>query len=85
MFSLLAGTISIASEVAPSEGEGGSGSPSGGSTEESTPETIEKFETQYFELRATEIKNIDGKNRQVIMELYGKDIEFKRILSTFYI
>lgn len=36
-------------------------------------------ENQFFEMRATEIKEIEGKNRQVIFELWGYDIEFKRV------
>lgn len=34
---------------------------------------------QYFELRAIEIKDIEGQNKQVIMELWGNNIQFKRI------
>lgn len=33
----------------------------------------------HFELRATEIKETEDGNRQLIMELWGNDIEFKRI------
>lgn len=36
-------------------------------------------DNQYFELRATEVKTVDGQNKQVIMELWGNNIEFKRI------
>ena len=36
-------------------------------------------DNQYLELRATEVKNIDGQYKQVIMELWGNNIEFKRI------
>ena len=36
-------------------------------------------DNQYFELRATEVKDVDGQNQQVIMELWGNNIEFKRI------
>ncbi len=39
-----------------------------------TPES-----NQYFELRATEVKSVDGQNQQVVMELWGNNIEFKRI------
>lgn len=34
---------------------------------------------EHFELRATQIKETEAGNRQLIMELWGKDIEFKRI------
>lgn len=34
---------------------------------------------QYFELRAVSIKDVPGQNKQVIMELWGNNIEFKRI------
>ena len=36
-------------------------------------------EKQYFELRAVEINNVEGQNKQVIMELWGNNLEFKRI------
>ena len=36
-------------------------------------------DNQYFELRAVQVKNIEGQNKQVIMELWGNNIEFKRI------
>lgn len=36
-------------------------------------------DNQYFELRAVEIKDVVGKNKQVIMELWGNNIEFKRL------
>lgn len=36
-------------------------------------------DNQYFELRAVEIKEVEGQNKQVIMELWGNNIEFKRI------
>ena len=36
-------------------------------------------ENQYFELRAVEVKEVEGENKQVIMELWGNNIEFKRI------
>lgn len=32
---------------------------------------------QYLELRAAEVKNIDGQNKQIIMELWGHNLEFK--------
>lgn len=34
-------------------------------------------DNQYFELRAVKIENVEGQNKQVIMELWGHDIEFK--------
>ena len=36
-------------------------------------------ESQYFELRAVEVKDIDGQNKQVVMQLWGHEIDFKRI------
>ena len=36
-------------------------------------------DNQYFELRAVEVKIVEGQNKQVIMELWGNNIEFKRI------
>lgn len=36
-------------------------------------------DNQYLELRATEVKDVEGQNKQVIMELWGNNIEFKRI------
>ena len=41
--------------------------------------TIEPEANQYFELKAITITEVDGQNRQVIMELWGHDIDFKRI------
>ncbi len=40
---------------------------------------IEPGENQYLELKATSIKDVEGQNKQVIMELWGYDIDFKRI------
>lgn len=40
---------------------------------------ITPTDQQYIELRAVEIKEKEGKNKQVIMELWGNNIEFKRI------
>lgn len=34
---------------------------------------------QYFELRAVTVKEVEGQNKQIIMELWGNNIEFKRI------
>ncbi len=41
--------------------------------------TVEPGENNYFELRAVEIKDVEGQGKQVIMELWGYDITFKRI------
>lgn len=41
--------------------------------------TIEPTDDQYLELKATNITEIEGKNKQVIMELWGHEIDFKRI------
>ena len=35
--------------------------------------------TSFLEFRATEIKEVPGQNKQVIMELWGNDINFQRI------
>ena len=42
-------------------------------------------DNQYFELRAVEVKAVEGQNKQVIMELWGNNIEFKRIRCTFFL
>lgn len=44
-----------------------------------TNNVLTPAENQYFELRAVEVKEIEGKNKQVIMELWGHEIDFKRI------
>ena len=41
--------------------------------------TIEPTYDQYLELKATNITEVEGKNKQVIMELWGHEIDFKRI------
>ena len=41
--------------------------------------TIEPTNDQYLELKATNITEVEGKNKQVIMELWGHEIDFKRI------
>lgn len=41
--------------------------------------TIEPDENQYFELKATELKELEDQSKQVIMELWGYNINFKRI------
>ena len=41
--------------------------------------TIEPTDDQYLELKATNITEVEGKNKQVIMELWGHEIDFKRI------
>lgn len=40
---------------------------------------IEPADNQYFELKATTITDVAGQNKQVIMELWGYEIDFKRI------
>lgn len=40
---------------------------------------LEPSDNQYFELRAVQVKNIEGQNKQIIMELWGNNVEFKRI------
>ena len=37
--------------------------------------TIEPTDDQYLELKATNITEVEGKNKQVIMELWGHEIE----------
>lgn len=44
-----------------------------------TENTNTPGDDQYFELRAVEIKEIEGKNKQVIMQLWGHNLDFKRI------
>lgn len=41
--------------------------------------TIEPTDDKYLELKATNITEVEGKNKQVIMELWGHEIDFKRI------
>ena len=41
--------------------------------------TIEPTDDQYLELKATNITEVEGKNKQVIMELWGHEIDFKRM------
>ncbi len=36
-------------------------------------------ENSYFELRAVKVTDVEGKNKQLMMELWGNNIEFKRI------
>ena len=36
-------------------------------------------DNQYLELRANTITEIEGQGKQVVMELWGNDIDFKRI------
>ncbi len=40
---------------------------------------IEPTDEQYLELRKVEVKEVTGKNKQVIMELWGNNVELKRI------
>lgn len=49
------------------------------------PNTITPSDNQYFELKAVEIKDVAGQNKQIIMELWGHNMEFKRIWCTFLI
>lgn len=35
-------------------------------------------DNQYLELRATTVEEVEGQGKQVIMELWGHDIDFKR-------
>ena len=51
----------------------------------STTSRVDPTDNQYFELTAVEIKTVEGQNKQVIMELWGYDIEFKRTNCTFFI
>ncbi len=44
-----------------------------------TTQEIEPNKNQYFKMRATDINEIKGQGKQVIMELWGYDIDFKRI------
>lgn len=49
-------------------------------TESVTPTVPQEADmSQYFELGATQIKEVEGQNKQVIMELWGYNLEFKRI------
>ena len=41
--------------------------------------TIEPTDDQYLELKASNITEVEGKNKQVILELWGHEIDFKRI------
>ncbi len=47
--------------------------------EASSTTTIEPTENQYFELRAAKINDTGENGKQVIMELWGHDIDFKRV------
>lgn len=47
-----------------------------------TTQEIEPAETQYLEMRATNINEIEGQGKQVIFELWGHEIDFKRIPSS---
>ena len=42
------------------------------------PNRVTPAENQYLELRAVSVKEIEGQNKQVIMELWGNNVEFKR-------
>lgn len=47
--------------------------------QETKPVILTPNENQYFELKATTINNVEGKGKQLIMELWGHEIYFKRI------
>ena len=34
---------------------------------------------QYLELKAVQVKDVTGQNKQVIMQLWGHNLEFRRI------
>lgn len=40
---------------------------------------IQPTDNQFLELRAVEINEVEGQNKQLIMELWGNELEFKRI------
>ena len=40
---------------------------------------LQPTEDQFLELRAVEVKEVEGQNRQLVMELWGNYLEFKRI------
>lgn len=40
---------------------------------------LQPTDDQFLELRAAEITEIEGKNKQLTMELWGNELEFKRI------
>lgn len=46
---------------------------------ETDTDCITPSENSYFELKTVKVTDIEGKNKQVIMELWGNNIEFKRI------
>lgn len=39
---------------------------------------LEPSDDQYLELRAVSVNDISGQDKQVIMELWGNNIDFKR-------
>lgn len=47
--------------------------------EASTTTTIEPAENQYFEFRAAKMNDTGENGKQVIMELWGHNIDFKRV------
>lgn len=47
--------------------------------EASSTTTIEPAENQYFEFRAAKINDTGENGKQVIMELWGHNIDFKRV------
>ena len=48
-------------------------------SDETDPNCITPEENQYLELRAVEVKEVAGQNKQVMMELWGNNLDFKRI------
>ncbi len=86
MFTLLANTLVFAVEPASSPGQIKAMAKAvplaEGVAEEAGGEQVE--DKQYFEMRAKKVNEIDG-TKQLVMELYGNDIEFKRICSAFLI
>ena len=43
------------------------------------PNCVTPTDEQYLELRAVTAKEVEGQNKQVVMELWGNNVEFKRI------
>lgn len=43
------------------------------------PLSIEDNDEDYLELRAVKVEDIEGKNKQVIMELWSNNINFERV------
>ena len=43
------------------------------------PNCLTPTDAQYLELRAVSVRDVKDQNKQVIMELWGNNLEFKRI------